>query len=208
MWNAEMERFENAAKIQKMEASKAKLTTNLIQIITAMRRHEEMYGRLPTDVVDNRGAKLLSWRVALLPLVGETELYNRFKVDEPWDSANNSKLLTNMPRVYCYYLPENAGNRSFAGYTPFCRLVAKERKLARNNITDNCVIIVEATNLVPWTKPGDIAITKVEFDALAVGTRPEPGGYLGLYNVTTEFVDKLENTKKIYAPFEETDPDR
>jgi CheY-like chemotaxis protein len=42
----------------------------------------------------------LSWRVHLLPFLGQEELYKRFNLDEPWDSANNLKLVEVMPEIY------------------------------------------------------------------------------------------------------------
>src|SRR5262249_61834200 len=42
----------------------------------------------------------LSWRVALLPYLGEEKLYAQFRLDEPWDSPNNLPLLKRMPKVY------------------------------------------------------------------------------------------------------------
>ena len=48
------------------------------------------------------GTPLLSWRVAILPYLGESEkaLYGQFKLSEPWDSPHNKALLAKMPRVY------------------------------------------------------------------------------------------------------------
>ena len=42
----------------------------------------------------------LSWRVHLLPHLGEEALYAEFKLDEPWDSEHNKSLLDRMPAVY------------------------------------------------------------------------------------------------------------
>ena len=41
----------------------------------------------------------LSWRVGLLPHIGEQALYERFKLDEPWDSEHNKPLIEKMPEV-------------------------------------------------------------------------------------------------------------
>jgi hypothetical protein len=46
------------------------------------------------------GKALMSWRVAILPFVGEGALYQEFHLDEPWDSPHNKALLPKMPKVF------------------------------------------------------------------------------------------------------------
>ena len=41
-----------------------------------------------------------SWRVLLLPGVGEMELYKKIRLDEPWDSEYNSQFHAQTPAVY------------------------------------------------------------------------------------------------------------
>jgi hypothetical protein len=43
---------------------------------------------------------LLSWRVQILPYIKQDELYKQFKLDEPWDSPNNKKLIERIPSIY------------------------------------------------------------------------------------------------------------
>src|SRR5262245_13369223 len=69
---------------------------NLKQIIMAMHSfHDAANGRgFPIGVYDKSGQKLgLSWRVALLPLLGEESLMREFNLDESWDSEHNKKLI-------------------------------------------------------------------------------------------------------------------
>jgi prepilin-type processing-associated H-X9-DG protein len=56
----------------------------------------------PQAIVDENGRPLLSWRVALLPFLGDAEaaLYEEFHLDEPWDSDHNRQLIARMPSVY------------------------------------------------------------------------------------------------------------
>ena len=46
------------------------------------------------------GTPLLSWRVALLPALGEMELFHQFRLNEPWDSEHNRTLIEKMPQVF------------------------------------------------------------------------------------------------------------
>ncbi len=63
------------------------------QIILAMLLYQRDHGRLPPAYsVDKNGNPLHSWRVLLLPYLGQTELYQKIRVDEPWDSEYNRQF--------------------------------------------------------------------------------------------------------------------
>jgi hypothetical protein len=99
--------------------------------------------------------------VAILPFLGEQELYQRFKLDEPWDGPHNKKLLDKMPKVFA---PAGVSNAE-PGITFYQVFVGehcafeKHRALGMANFTDgtsNTILIVEAGCAVPWTKPEDL----------------------------------------------------
>ena len=94
---------------------------DLRQISGAMiRAAEEENGRMPTWALSGRdGRPLLSWRVALLPYLGQNDLYQEFKLDEPWDGPNNSRLLSLMPRVYAHPLDRSGAARGLTYYRVF-----------------------------------------------------------------------------------------
>src|SRR5687768_6729911 len=70
---------------------------NLRKLMIAMHNYHADYQKLPTAIVFSKDNKpLLSWRVTLLKYLGQEELLGRFKLNEPWDSANNKKLLEEM----------------------------------------------------------------------------------------------------------------
>src|SRR5690242_16231967 len=67
----------------------------------AMHNFASTYGTLPPAAVYGKdGRPLLSWRVLILPFLELEELYKQFKLDEPWDSPHNLRLLERMPRTY------------------------------------------------------------------------------------------------------------
>jgi hypothetical protein len=128
-------------------------------------------------------AKPYSWRVALLPIFGKQgyELYTQYRRDELWDGPNNIKLLARMPQVYA--MP--GSRRAMEGFTHYQVLVgpgtAFERpdlKL-RSFIPDHfprgaaqTILVVEAADPVPWTKPEDLSYTPA-------GPLPKVGGLVG-----------------------------
>src|SRR5262249_3525398 len=82
-------------------ATRARDANNLKQIGLAMHNYHDANGAFPPAALyDKDGKALLSWRGLLLPYVEKDNLYQQFKVDEPWDSPHNKKLLARMPPVY------------------------------------------------------------------------------------------------------------
>src|SRR5262245_326487 len=79
---------------------RARSINNLKQILLAMHNYHDANGHFPHNILDDNGKPLLSWRVHLLPYLEAENLYKRFKLDEPWDSENNKKLLAEMPDVF------------------------------------------------------------------------------------------------------------
>jgi hypothetical protein len=65
----------------------------LHQIVLAMLSYERDHGTLPPAYsVDADGTPLHSWRVHLLPYLGHAALYDKIRLDEPWDSPHNQKF--------------------------------------------------------------------------------------------------------------------
>jgi predicted Ser/Thr protein kinase len=116
------------------------------------------------------GKPLLSWRVALLPYVGQENLYHQFKLDEPWDGPNNVRLVTRMPQVYAYESAKGAQGgqtyfRVFTGpQTPFPDPVPPFENHRSSFVfpggfmdgTANTILVVEAADPVTWTKPDEL----------------------------------------------------
>lgn len=73
----------------------------LRQLALAMHNFESAYRSFPAAYsTDKNGNPLLSWRVHILPFLGEGDLHSKFKLDEPWDSDHNKKLIKRMPAVF------------------------------------------------------------------------------------------------------------
>ncbi|HXT57340.1 MAG TPA: DUF1559 domain-containing protein [Pirellulales bacterium] len=86
------------AKLQQQACS-----DQLHKIWVALDGYYNEYGEYPPAAVrDKSGAAMHSWRVLLLPFLGEKEekLYKEYRFDEPWDGPNNRDLAELMPQVY------------------------------------------------------------------------------------------------------------
>lgn len=146
-------------------AARAMSQNNLKQMAVAMHNYHEIEKALPSAAVyDRQGQPLLSWRVLILPYVEEESLYKEFRLDEPWDSPHNLRLLPRMPRIYAP-LGDIRSPKRYS--TPFQVFVGKgtafEGKRGLRipedfpDGTANTFLIVEAAELVPWTKPVDLS---------------------------------------------------
>jgi hypothetical protein len=137
---------------------------NMKQIGLALHNYHDQNGIFPAAaIVDKKGKALLSWRVAILPFIEQENLYRQFKLDEPWDSEHNKKLIDKMPRTYA--LPYDATKvgqtnyRVFVGNNAAFDLVQGLRIAQFTDGTSNTLLVVEAAEGVPWTKPDEL-----EFD--------------------------------------------
>lgn len=152
-------------------ASRGTANASLKQLAIAMHMYHDKHGHLPTAAVcDDNGTPLLSWRVEILPFLGEESLHRRFNLDEPWDSPNNIQLLECMPAVYfAPPMPTLAPPPHTTFFQVFVgpgTAFESGRKLnfpgpgRRNDFPDGLsttILIAEGGNPVLWTKPEDLA---------------------------------------------------
>lgn len=76
------------------------IKANLSQIDKGLSGYYTEHDRFPPSVILTDGKPPHSWRVAILPYIGEQALYDSYRFDEPWDSEHNRSLLTRMPKCY------------------------------------------------------------------------------------------------------------
>jgi hypothetical protein len=181
-----------------MEAGVQKQSmSNLHAIASALHKYHDEYGYFPPVAVFNHdGQALYSWRVPLLPFLGQAKLYEQFRLDEPWDSPTNKPLLARMPEVYappekrfppadfatCYLVfdgPEaifssgakpawfdDALNRARTpgfqvrpqrpGEQAVYAFGHRSRISSISDGSANTILLVEADDRVPWTKPQEL----------------------------------------------------
>ncbi len=153
----------------------AERMNNLKQIGLALHNYNDAHGRLPTNVYGPKGELLLSWRVQILPYLEQDNLYRQFKMDEPWDSENNKKLIEQMPKVF--QAPERNHPKgqtfyqSFIGPDPVKGVRPKGvfgrpwhlrgdktgiRIVDIHDGSSNTIAVIEAGDGVVWTKPDDL----------------------------------------------------
>ena len=112
----------------------------------------------------------------LLPYVDEMQkLYRQFKLDEPWDSDANKKLIPMMPRVWTRLSVVGKAKEGMTHYQMVVSPMGAALRTAfplepnfRQGIhhiqdgTANTIAFVEAAEPVTWTKPEDVVFEAKE----------------------------------------------
>ena len=114
---------------------------------------------------DADGQSKLSWRVHLLPLLGEAELHARFKLDEDWDSEHNLELLEEIPEIF--QSVEGSSQSSFLGFGGGGMSMASGTLHKTDDLKDDADLTIMLMDVgdrlaVPWTQPIDLPSLDVE----------------------------------------------
>jgi len=129
---------------------------NLDKIYIALQGYHAVYGANPPRVIrDSQGKEMHSWRVLLLPFLGDdaAKAYKRYKFTEAWDGPSNRKLEELMP--VNYRCPTDKSQGAATSYL----MVEND---AKSGARGNGIILVEVTNSpVHWMEPRDISFDEV-----------------------------------------------
>ncbi len=153
-----------------------------------MHKYLEAHGTFPPAAIRNgEGTPLLSWRVAILPFLGEDALFREFHLDEPWDGEHNKRLLKKMPSVY-----QRPASPASNGTTSTQAIVGRGAAFEgtegqplsafTDGVSNTVLVTLQEKHPVPWTKPDDLALREVEpnFDSPSMGLPAQGIGRLAL----------------------------
>jgi hypothetical protein len=145
---------------------------NLKEIGIALHNFHDTYRQLPpAAILDKNGKPMLSWRVLILPFIEQEALYRQFRLNEPWDSPHNKKLLEKMPKIYAPVgvktkEPHATFYQAITGPDAAWPTVRNQNHpwgasgarfpASFQDGTSNTIWLVEAGEAVPWTKPDDV----------------------------------------------------
>jgi hypothetical protein len=153
---------------------------NLHQLAVALLSYHQDHHRFPPAyTLGPDGTPWHSWRVLILPYLGEKALYDQYDFDEPWNGPNNSRLAAQLSEIYVYSCPSDAKAQSnqctdyFAVLGPNAAWPG-DRAASKANFIDGLgrtILIVESTGRgVHWMEPKDLS-----FEEAAAGIGPVGG---------------------------------
>jgi hypothetical protein len=201
-------------------AAQRKSTNNLKQLALAMINYADANaGTMPPATVYSKDGKALySWRVLLLPYLEEQELYKQFKLDEPWDSEHNKPLVEKMPAIFAPVAGATKDKHSTFYQVIVGKGAAFEDKqkirfpASFTDGTSNTILIVEAGEAVPWSKPADVVFDP-DKDLPKFGGLFEDGFHAAFADGSVRFIGKKADKATLKAVItrnggEVIDPDK
>jgi hypothetical protein len=191
--------------------SRQQSQNNLKQIGIAMHNAADTYRTFPVGIADKSGKVGLSWRVAILPFIEQENLYKQFKLDEPWDSEHNKKLIPLMPKTFAPPGVDTNGYtwyRSFSGPDTVMPPSAQPGKpgqvvlggVGLANITDgtsNTLLVAEAAEPVIWTRPDEVAFDKTKPPPKLGGSVFKDGSNVVMCDGSTRFIKSTINPTQL-----------
>lgn len=163
-----------APAVQAARASslKTKSAERLQLIAQAMQAYHNAHGSFPPAyLADANGKPKHSWRVLLLPYLGERQLYQQYDMNQPWDSPTNILLVSRMPSAYASPGDDSA---TISYETSYMVVVGRStifpganQSVTMGEVSDgpaNTILVVEATESgVNWMEPKDLDAAKMDY---------------------------------------------
>lgn len=155
-------------------ARRSSCNCNLKQIGLGLQNYADVYKSFPPAyVTDERGNRMHSWRVLILPFIEAKPLYDMYDFSEPWNGPNNRRLAQWMPHVYRCPSDDlsRPGETSYAAIDGPGTVFSGSKGSAFTDIKDgtsNTLAVVEAVGAgMDWMEPRDIPFSSLKGGVMA-----------------------------------------
>jgi len=171
---------------------------NLRRITLAMLIYERQHGALPPAyTVDAEGNPLHSWRVLLLPYLGEEELHGKLRLDEPWDSEHNRRFHDEALAIYqCPSAELPPGQTTYSVVIGENSAFQAREGKSLDDFGMILILVTEREQSVGWMDPTSELVEAIAFEGInreeegvvGIGS-PHPGGVnVGLRDGSVQFI--------------------
>jgi hypothetical protein len=189
---------------------------NLKQMAIAIHNYESAFMKFPSGFGPaKKDGPPVSWRVKILPFIEQNNLYEMYRMDEPWDSPNNLKVLEMMPEIY-----RSANSNAGPNETTYLAIGGQRGIFGKDQQgqaiegrfaeildgTSNTAMFVDAGDqlAVPWTKP-DEGIDPEEFSKFGLMGQ-FPGGFIvAMGDGAVHFISEAVSEEALRNLFEKND---
>lgn len=206
---------------------RAVCSNNLEQLGLALHNYHNAYRCFPPAyIADESGRPMHSWRVLILPLIEEEQIFKAYSFNEPWDGPNNRKLAKHA--VSAFRCPSDQKNLKDEGLmTSYVAVVGPDTAWPGSKCTKTAdfgdgtastILLIEVKDSgIHWMEPRDLDISQM---APGINTTSgkgissnHPGGAIVVFaDGHTRFVSEDVSPATIRALLtrnggEEVDPD-
>ncbi len=178
------------------EQSDRGIGANFSYVGLGIHNYHDTFRGFPRDIVSPDGTPLLSWRVAVLPYINESPLYDRLRLDEPWDSEHNRRLLAQMPEAF-RSREQTEPTKTSLQWVKGAETAGAARNLEEVKGTNRTVMLVEANSLVEWTRPADFECDR---DDPKLGLR-QRGSFAVMYDGSRVYLSPSADPALLRAAF-------
>lgn len=140
---------------------------NLARIGQALLLYHQKYGSYPPAVVtDAQGKPMHSWRVLILPQLGQESLYMQYDFNKPWDSMENAAVARHIPSVY--QCPSDTSDPTLRETsilaivgegTVFPRGKARTQAEIVDGLANTMMMVECHESGISWTEPKDMSVS-------------------------------------------------
>ena len=197
-------------------------SNNMKQIALAFQNYHDKHGHFPPAYsVDENGKPLHSWRVLILPYMEREQkaLYEKIRLDEPWDSEHNCQFHSQVPRefqcpsfshretlLYPHrssgpHVPSPSGSSYSVIYGAEAAFAGSEptKREDMTGGTSNVIILVERRTPVNWMNPlsdmtFETASQGINVDTMGISSYHVGGANVALGDGSVRFIpDTIDN---------------
>jgi hypothetical protein len=154
-----------ATQSNRESGRRAGCQNNLRFVVQALLANATDVGKLPPAIQTQNGNRpFQSWRLSILPRIGQQRIYDAYDQTEPWNSSKNSKALNQS--IELFVCPSDPPVAWKAPQTNYFAVIGpqtawpEDRGLALSEITDDrsrTILLLEVAEwVVPWGEPQDL----------------------------------------------------